>query len=344
LTGLHIFVIFPKRNEREDSKETMKSHYRHDKCPHVGWGKVIVAGVFCGSLFLGVSVSQEWERAGKEYPDGHGGTVYFPAGDISFADEVISFEKGNPAAGEADSQPEEALGVPDYDRTTEDNYLSLGCGGVLTLKFTDNVLIDIEGPDLYVFEIGPAIEPTNLAISKEGKDWVEIGEISGGRADIDISPFVKPGDTFHFVRLTDLKTECGSAWPGADIDAVGAIGSAIRISLKSSVLFDFDKATLKPEAAEELHAVALKIKELSDVRIIIEGHTDNFGTDEYNRDLSMRRAAAVKEFFVAEEGMDETSIESTGFGESRPIATNDTDEGRAKNRRVEIIILPKGNL
>jgi OOP family OmpA-OmpF porin len=61
---------------------------------------------------------------------------------------------------------------------------------------------------------------------------------------IDISPFVKPGDTFHYVRLTDLKTNCGESWPGADIDAVGAVGSAIQISLKSSVLFDFEKSTL----------------------------------------------------------------------------------------------------
>ena len=309
----------------------------------VNLGRILVAAVFCGSFFLGISSSQEWQRAGKEYPDGHGGTVYFPAGDISFADEVVSFERGDPAAGEADSQPEETLGVPDYDRATADNYTSLGCGGVLTLKFGDNVLVDIDGPDLYVFEIGPAIEPTELAISKDGEEWIEIGKISGGRADIDISPFVKPGDTFHYVRLTDLKTECKSAWPGADIDAVGAIGSAIRISLKSSVLFDFDKSDLKPEAAEELHAVALKIKELSNVRIIIEGHTDSFGTDEYNRELSMRRAAAVKTYFVSEEGMEESGIESTGFGESRPIATNDTEEGRAENRRVEIIILPQGN-
>lgn len=302
-----------------------------------------MAVAFFVSLFFGVSSSQQWERAGKEYPDGHGGTVYFPAGDISFADEVVSFEKGNPAAGDADSQPEETLGIPDYDRATAENYTSLGCGGVLTLKFNDNVLVDIEGPDLYVFEIGPAIEPTDLAISKDGEEWVEIGKISGGRADIDISPFIEPGDTFHYVRLTDLKTECKSAWPGADIDAVGAIGSAIRISLKSSVLFDFDKSNLKPEAAEELHAVALKIKEFSNVRIIIEGHTDNFGTDEYNRELSLKRAAAVKDHFVSEEGMDASGIESSGYGESRPIASNDTEEGRSRNRRVEIIILPQGD-
>ena len=207
----------------------------------------------------------------------------------------------------------------------------------------DNVLVDVDGPDLYVFEIGPAIEPTNLAISQDGQEWIEIGKILGGRADIDISAFVEPGRTFHFVRLTDLKKDCGGAWPGADIDAVGAIGSAVRISLKSAVLFDFDKSTLKPEATEELHRAALKIKEFSSARIIIEGHTDNFGTDAYNRDLSRARAAAVKDYFISQEGMETSGIESSGFGESRPIASNDTEEGRAKNRRVEIIIIPKGD-
>ncbi len=321
----------------------MRFHGCHDNnCPAV-LVRIIITIAVLGCLFLQFSISQDWERGGKQYPDGHGGSVYFPAGDISFADEVVSFEKGNPSAGEADSRPEESLSIPDYDPATADNYTSLGCGGVLTLKFTDNVLVDIEGPDLYVFEIGPAIEPTNLAISKDGEQWVEIGKISGGRADIDISPFIQPGETFHFVRLTDLKTECGSAWPGADIDAVGAIGSAIRISLKSSVLFDFDKSILKPEAADELHRAAEKIKEFSHVRIIIEGHTDNFGTDAYNLDLSRKRAAAVRDFFITQEKMEASGIESDGFGESRPIASNDTEEGRAKNRRVEIIILPKEN-
>lgn len=256
---------------------------------------------------------------------------------------MVSFEKGVPSATDKDTQPEETLGIPDYDEAKADNYTTLGCGGVLTLQFIDNVLVDIEEPDLYVFEIGPAIEPTNLAISKDGQEWIEIGKISGGRADIDISPFVEPGDTFHYIRLTDLKTDCGGAWPGADIDAVGAIGSALRISLKSSVLFDFDKSTLKPEAKKELHDAALKIKEYSNARIVIEGHTDNFGTEEYNRELSMKRAAAVKDYFISQEGMERFEIGSYGFGESRPIASNDTGEGRAENRRVEIIILLKEN-
>lgn len=257
-----------------------------------------------GNLFLQFSSSQDLDKSGKEYPDGHGGYVYFPLGDISFAIKVVSFEKGDPSAADKDSQPEETLWIPDYDASKEDNYTTLGCGGVLTLQFIDNVLVDIEGPDLYVFEIGPAIEPTNLAISKDGQEWIEIGKISGGRADIDISQFVESGDTFNFIQLTDLRTDCGGAWPGADIDAIGAIGSALRISLKSSVFFDFDKSTLKPEAKKELHDVALKIKEHSIERIIIEEHTDNIGTEEYNLELSMKRAAAVKDYFISQEGME----------------------------------------
>ena len=303
--------------------------------------RIFITLLFLGHLFLQFSSPQNLDKSGKEYPDCHGGYVYFPSGDISFADEVVSFELGNPKAGDNDSQPEETLGIPDYDKANADNYTTLGCGGILTLKFIDNVLVDIEGPDLYVFEVGPAIEPTNLAISKDGQEWIEIGEISGGRADIDISQFVEPDDTFQYIRLTDLKKDCRGAWPGADIDSVGAIGSALRISFKSSVLFDFDKSILKPEAEIELHNAALKIKEYSNVRIIIGGHTDSIGTEEYNRELSMKRAAAVKDYFLSQENMDMYKIESHGYGESIPIASNDTEEGRAKNRRVEIIILPK---
>ncbi len=95
----------------------------------------------------------------------------------------------------------------------------------MTLKFVDNVLIDVPGPDLYVFEVGPAVQPTELSISNNGATWINIGKISGGTAEVDISQFVKPGDEFYFVSVTDLKSDCSGEFPGADIDAVGAIGS-----------------------------------------------------------------------------------------------------------------------
>jgi outer membrane protein OmpA-like peptidoglycan-associated protein len=287
--------------------------------------------------------SSQRSAGGKEYPDGHGGTVYFPLGDMSFADEAISFESGDPAASNPrDRDPKQSLGIPNYDSQNDVNYTTLGCAGVLTLRFVDNALVDIPGPDLYVFEIGPNVEPTRLAISEDGTSWVEIGEISGGRADVDIQGFIKPGQIFHFVRLTDLKSGCGGSWPGADIDAVGAIGSILQFSLNSAVLFDFNSYTLKPEAKTELDRIIEPIAKWPGATIIIEGHTDAVGSPEKNQVLSENRAAAVREFFKFTR-LAGFKMTVAGYGESRPVATNDTDEGRAKNRRVEILVVPSSN-
>ncbi len=299
---------------------------------------VIIIVIF---LFCGISFAQNKSQEGKFYPDGHGGKVYFPLGDISFADEVISFKKGNPSASEKDSNPKEALGIPNYDDDKDKNYVTLGCGGTLILRFGDNTLVDVKGPDLYVFEIGPDIEPTSLSISKDGKSWLEIGRISGGKATVDIVEYVDADEVFHYVKLTDLKSVCGSAYPGSDIDAVGAIGSGIRVSLNSSVLFDFGQFTLKPGAKEELHNLALTMKQFLEATILIEGHTDNIGSQQSNQILSEKRAHAVKDYMVVEESLKHFTFISRGYGESRSIASNDTEEGRQKNRRVEIMILPK---
>lgn len=278
---------------------------------------------------------------GKSYPDGHGGTVYFPLGDLSFADEVVDFRSGDPAAAnERDRDPKSSLGIPDFDRQKDTNYTTLGCGGVLTLRFVDNALADIEGPDLYVFEIGPQVEPTSLAISEDGNAWIEIGAIAGGKASVDIREFVKPGQVFHYVRLTDLKSGCNGSWPGADIDAVGAIGSIIQFSLSSSVLFDFNKSDLKPEARDELTRIAAEIQKYPGATIVVEGHTDAIGTTERNQALSLERAGAVRAF-LGSAGLQEFAFDVRGYGESRPIASNDSDEGRAKNRRVVILVVPR---
>ena len=281
------------------------------------------------------------QTAGKSYPDGHGGTVFFPLGDLSFADEVVAFQSGHPAAAnERDRNPRSALGIPDYDEAKDANYTTLGCGGVLTLRFVDNALMDTEGPDLYVFEIGPQVEPTDLAISEDGAKWIEIGAISGGKASVDIHDFVQPGQLFHFIRMTDLKSGCGGSWPGADIDAVGAIGSVLQFSLSSSVLFDFNKFDLKPEAREELTRIAGEIGKFPGATVVVEGHTDSIGTQEKNQVLSVNRAEAVRAL-LASAGLEGVSFETRGYGETRPVASNDTEEGRAKNRRVVIIVVPR---
>jgi OmpA-OmpF porin, OOP family len=207
------------------------------------------------------------------------------------------------------------------------------------LRFIDNALVDIPGFDLYVFEVGPAIEPTDLAISKDGESWIQIGKIAGGTAQIDLSPYAKPGEVFHVVRLTDLKSDCGGATPGADIDAVGAIGSAIQISLNAAVLFDFDRDVLKGGAKPALDSVATAVKKYPGSKVVIEGHTDNVGSADYNQKLSESRATAVRAYLVSK-GLSSNRIQAHGYGKARPVASNETDEGRERNRRVEIVIVP----
>ena len=118
----------------------------------------------------------------------------------------------------------------------------------------------------------------------------------------------------------------------------------IRIELAADVLFDFDKADLRPAAQETLHQAAGIIKEKAKGAVRIEGHTDSKGNDAYNQKLSERRAAAVKVWFINKEGLGNEQFTTQGFGAKKPVAPNakpdgaDDPDGRQKNRRVEIIL------
>jgi len=250
-----------------------------------------------------------------------------------YADEVRLFQEGNPPPDKDHKNPQRALEEPD------DRYVSLGCGGSLITRFVDNVLIDEPGTDLIIYEVGPEDEEVLVEISKNGKEWIKIGKVSGRNNKLDISKFVKPGEVFHYVRLTDLKSDCSGLQPGADIDAIEATSSGIKINIQAAVLFAFDKYDIRPEAAKILHDVALQILQYPGSKIIIEGHTCSMGTDQYNQKLSENRARSVRNYLVNVEKMTEFQIEVRGLGETAPIAPNDTEVNREKNRRVEIIVI-----
>ncbi|MAE93671.1 MAG: hypothetical protein CL910_03325 [Deltaproteobacteria bacterium] len=112
---------------------------------------------------------------------------------------------------------------------------------------------------------------------------------------------------------------------------------AERIVLRG-VNFDFDKSAIRPDAAVILDEAIRILADRSEVRLRVEGHTDWTGTDAYNQGLSERRASSVRDYLVAH-GIDAGRLTTAGFGESQPIATNETREGRALNRRVELNIL-----
>jgi OOP family OmpA-OmpF porin len=105
------------------------------------------------------------------------------------------------------------------------------------------------------------------------------------------------------------------------------------------ILFDVDSDRIRPESTPTLDEIGEMLSDHPDLRIAIEGHTDSDGDDAYNRNLSEKRAAAVRQFLIATYSIEGGRLESTGFGESRPVADNDTPEGKQQNRRVELVVL-----
>jgi outer membrane protein OmpA-like peptidoglycan-associated protein len=105
----------------------------------------------------------------------------------------------------------------------------------------------------------------------------------------------------------------------------------------SDVLFDFNKYTLKPEAREKLAKVSGILLAYPNLKLQVEGYTDNIGTDEYNQKLSEQRAGGVREYLVSQSVQD-ANITATGYGKNSPIADNSTNGGRAQNRRVQLVV------
>lgn len=115
------------------------------------------------------------------------------------------------------------------------------------------------------------------------------------------------------------------------------IGEGIKITFGGGILFDFDRADVRPDAQAELTKLGRILNKYDDTNIMIEGHTDAVGADEYNMDLSVRRASSVGTYLAAQ-NVARDRLSAVGFGELRPIASNDTDDGRQQNRRVEVAI------
>jgi outer membrane protein OmpA-like peptidoglycan-associated protein len=124
---------------------------------------------------------------------------------------------------------------------------------------------------------------------------------------------------------------------------VERIGEGIKITFDSGILFDYDKADLKWDAQQNLTKLAGILNKYEDTNILIEGHTDSDGAAEYNMGLSNRRAQSVANH-LANLAVDATRFTLMGYGENQPIASNDTAEGKAQNRRVEVAIMANDEL
>lgn len=144
------------------------------------------------------------------------------------------------------------------------------------------------------------------------------------------------GGTVQFSGSTPF--EVAGQRPAPEPQTKRVVVTEDAIVIHDKIHFEFDKATIKAESFDLLDEIASVINDNPRIqRINIEGHTDSMGRDEYNEKLSDARAEAVRTYLV-EHGIAADRLTHEGFGEARPIASNDSDEGRQKNRRVEFII------
>lgn len=119
---------------------------------------------------------------------------------------------------------------------------------------------------------------------------------------------------------------------------VERVGEGIKVTFDSGLLFGFDQSKLSASSEANLDSLAKTLKKYPETNIVIDGHTDDKGSEKYNMKLSMERATSVETYLI-DKGVEASRIATRGLGESEPKADNTTDAGRSENRRVEIGIL-----
>ncbi len=131
---------------------------------------------------------------------------------------------------------------------------------------------------------------------------------------------------------------------GAKVERVGEGEDAkVNITFESGFLFDVNKAELKPDTIVNLNKLADILQKYPDTNIIIEGHTDSTGKEDYNMQLSEKRAKSVQNY-IMQQGIDSNRMTAKWYGETKPVASNETEEGKSQNRRVEISIAANDKL
>ena len=150
----------------------------------------------------------------------------------------------------------------------------------------------------------------------------------GVKVDMDRCPPDTDGD-----GVLDYKDECPDTPKGAPVNAVGCW-------FIKGINFDYDKWDIKPRYHDLLDENVAVLKRNPTIKVEVQGHTDSAGSEQYNQVLSEKRAESVKAYFVSS-GIDTRRVSMRGFGELKPIASNDTAEGRARNRRIDLKIISR---
>lgn len=177
--------------------------------------------------------------------------------------------------------------------------------------------------------------PLVATVTMENTGDVTESDIDEGFAFMDLEP------DNYILSANAIGYEPGGAT--ATVEAGQTVDVLIRLQpitfALEGIQFDFDKATLKPVSIPILDEAANVLRQYPGIRVEIQGHTCSMGSDEYNLRLSNSRANSVLNYLVTQQNIDRARLEAKGYGESMPVATNETDEGRIRNRRVEFVVI-----
>lgn len=246
---------------------------------------------------------------GIEVPLGRGAPLDSDADGVAdLRDKCPNTPPGTPVDAEGCALDSDSDGVPDYRDQCPNSPAGVPVG-------TDGCPLDSDGDGVPDSRDQCPNTPAGARVDATGCLLVVDSDGDGVPDDRDMCPGTPPGQPV-------LTNGC-------------AVGQS---AILQGVNFEFDKAVLTQSAREILRQVASTLLDSPGFGVELRGHTDAIGSASYNLDLSQRRAASVKRFLVAQ-GVDASRLSTSGFGETMPIATNETDAGRATNRRVELRIV-----
>lgn len=216
------------------------------------------------------------------------------------------------------------IGDTKFD-TNKDTTINIGAG--LRHRFNDRIEWRAAARTFYGFDDGTYDVGIDTGLV------FHLGTSPAPRVEPSTTPVVVDTDGDG---VPDNRDACPNTPRNYAVDERGCpimLEEVARITL--SVQFDFDQAVVKPEFFDDIRQVADFLVANEDVVATVEGHTDSTGTEEYNQGLSERRAAAVRQVLIERFNVSPARVTSVGYGETRPVTSNATSEGRAQNRRVE---------
>ena len=207
------------------------------------------------------------------------------------------------------------------DKTSEDfsdNEANIGLG--IRYFMTDN--LSLRGDTRYHYGIDDEAHDLSFSLGLA----VHFGEVE---------PWPSPRRDTDGDGVPDDRDDCPNTPRGTRVDSRGCPIAVDRVaSIRLLVHFDFDRSTVKPQYFSDIRSLADYLKRNRNIYVELEGHTDSIGSNQYNNRLSQRRADAVMRVLVNEYGIASRRVIARGYGETRPVADNRSDRGRAENRRV----------